>query len=338
MKNRAWIGKSLAVLRHEEAERAETPVHEVVLSESPKVSLFVKDESTHPSGSLKHRLASRLFLDAICNGSIREGATVVEASSGSTAISEAYFSRLLGLGFIAVVTRSTSPAKVQAILEAGGECHYVDEPGQVYDEAELIASRLDGYYMDQFTHAERVMPWSTETCMPAILMRQLAERGVTAPDWFVIGAGTGGTSATMGRYLRYANLSTKLCVVDPVGSVFAEAYETGCRDLVSAGSNVEGIGRPRVEPSFVPEVIDRMMTISNADTISGMHRLSALLGAQVGPSTGTAMAGVLLLADEFIAAGRSASLVTVVCDGGDRYRDTYYNDEWVANNLSVESV
>ncbi|RZJ58118.1 MAG: pyridoxal-phosphate dependent enzyme, partial [Acidovorax sp.] len=71
------------------------------------IELYLKDESTHPTGSLKHRLARSLFLYALCNGWIHEGSTVVESSSGSTAVSEAYFARLLGLPFVAVMPRST---------------------------------------------------------------------------------------------------------------------------------------------------------------------------------------------------------------------------------------
>ena len=73
--------------------------------------LYLKDETTHITGSLKHRLARSLFLYALCNGWIDEGTTVVEASSGSTAISEAYFAALLGLPFIAVMPAATSPPR-----------------------------------------------------------------------------------------------------------------------------------------------------------------------------------------------------------------------------------
>ena len=72
---------------------------------APDVDLYLKDESTHPTGSLKHRLARSLFLYALCNGQIGEGTTVIEASSGSTAVSEAYFARMLGLPFVAVMPR-----------------------------------------------------------------------------------------------------------------------------------------------------------------------------------------------------------------------------------------
>jgi len=74
------------------------------------VQLYLKDETTHITGSLKHRLARSLFLYALCNGWITENTTVVEASSGSTAVSEAYFAALLGLPFIAVMPESTSAA------------------------------------------------------------------------------------------------------------------------------------------------------------------------------------------------------------------------------------
>ena len=78
----------------------------------PGIALYLKDESSHPTGSLKHRLARSLFLHALCNGWLHEGSTVVEASSGSTDISEAYFARLLELPFVAVMPRSTSVQKI----------------------------------------------------------------------------------------------------------------------------------------------------------------------------------------------------------------------------------
>ena len=79
------------------------------------VDLYLKDESTHPTGSLKHRLARSLFLYAICNGWVTEHTPVIEASSGSTAVSEAYFAKLIGVPFIAVMTASTSPAKTAPV-------------------------------------------------------------------------------------------------------------------------------------------------------------------------------------------------------------------------------
>ena len=94
---------------------------------APGIALYLKDESTHPTGSLKHRLARSLFLYGLCNGWIGPDTTIVEASSGSTAVSEAYFARMLGLRFIAVMPRSTSAEKIAMINFYGGESHFVDE-------------------------------------------------------------------------------------------------------------------------------------------------------------------------------------------------------------------
>jgi hypothetical protein len=115
----------------------------------------MKDESVHPTGSLKQRLARSLFLYGRCNGWITERTTIVEASSGSTAISEAYFARFLELPYVAVMPTSTSPEKVALIEGYGGACHLVEDPATVYDEARRLADESGGYFLDQFTHAER---------------------------------------------------------------------------------------------------------------------------------------------------------------------------------------
>jgi cysteine synthase len=92
------------------------------------IDLYLKDESVHPTGSLKHRLARSLFLYGLCNGWIAERTTIVEASSGSTAISEVYFARFLSLPYIAVMPSTTSPEKIALIEAQGGVCHLVDDP------------------------------------------------------------------------------------------------------------------------------------------------------------------------------------------------------------------
>ncbi|MCE3589978.1 PLP-dependent cysteine synthase family protein, partial [Escherichia coli] len=78
------------------------------------------------------------------------------------------------------------------------------------------------------------------------------------PSWIVCGAGTGGTSATIGRYIAYQRHPTRLCVADPVHSVFHRHFDDRTAVALPEGcaSCIEGIGRPRVEPSFIPSVID----------------------------------------------------------------------------------
>ena len=107
---------------------ADTHLHPFPLPPDWGISLYLKDESVHPTGSLKHRLARSLVLYGLCNNWISEGTTLVEASSGSTAVSEAYFARLLGLPFVAVMPASTVKEKCTLIEFYGGRCHLVADP------------------------------------------------------------------------------------------------------------------------------------------------------------------------------------------------------------------
>ena len=97
---RDWSNQAVATIEADFQRSADTHLIKVELPSIEGIDLYLKDESTHPTGSLKHRLARSLFLYGICNGSILEGTTIIEASSGSTAVSEAYFARLLGLAFV----------------------------------------------------------------------------------------------------------------------------------------------------------------------------------------------------------------------------------------------
>jgi len=299
------------------------------------IDLYLKDESTHPTGSLKHRLARSLFLYALCNGWIHEGTTIVEASSGSTAVSEAYFARLLGLPFIAVMPRSTSPEKVAQIVFHGGSCHFVERADQVYQEAQALAERSAGHYMDQFTYAERATDWRGNNNIAESMFQQMASERHPVPAWIVVGAGTGGTSATIGRYLRFRRHATRVCVPDPEGSVFGAYHASGDASLTAPGSRIEGIGRPRVEPSFVRTLVDRMIEVPNLESVAAMQALSALLGRKVGPSTGTNFVGMLRIAGEMRAAGQSGSILSLLCDAGERYLPSYHDSAWVEQSFGA---
>jgi len=293
------------------------------------IDLYLKDESTHPTGSLKHRLARSLFLYALCNGWIKEGSTIVESSSGSTAVSEAYFARLLGLPFVAVMPRSTSAEKIALIEFYGGRCHFVDSAGEVYEAARAVAAETGGHYMDQFTYAERATDWRGNNNIAESMFTQMAHERHAVPRWIVVGAGTGGTSATIGRYVRYQRHATQVCVADPAGSVFSAYHRTGVETLTAPGSRIEGIGRPRVEPSFIRTLVDRMEEIADDDSIAAMRALSQLLGRRVGPSTGTNFVAMLRLAREMREQGQEGSILSLLCDSGERYLPTYYDEAWV---------
>ena len=328
--DRAWLDEAVRRIQADANRSADTHLVHVPVPGLPGIDIYLKDESTHPTGSLKHRLARSLFLYALCNGELHAGTTVIEASSGSTAVSEAYFARMLDLPFIAVMPRSTSPEKVALIEREGGRCHLVDDPGAIYDEARRLADHLDGHYLDQFTYAERATDWRGNNNIAESVFEQMARERHPVPRWVVVGAGTGGTSATIGRYVRYRGLASEVCVVDPENSAFLAHFRGDAPGVTAAcGSRIEGIGRPRVEPSFVPSVVDRMLLVPDAASVAAMRFLTERTGLRGGGSTGTNLYGVLRLACEMAASGERGSIVSLLCDGSERYAGTYRDDAWV---------
>ena len=297
------------------------------------IDLYLKDESTHPTGSLKHRLARSLFLYALCNNWLCEGKTVIEASSGSTAISEAYFANLIGLPFVAVMPKSTSSEKIERVKFYGGTCHLVDSSIEMYTRAKELAIEVDGHYMDQFTYAERATDWRGNNNIAQSIFAQMALERNPIPQWIVMGAGTGGTCATIGRFIRYQRYSSQICVADPEGSVFLDYFKTNNPHLTSNGSRIEGIGRPRPEASFIPSLIDHMIRVKDIDSISAMRILSDLLGRKVGPSTGTNFIAMLELATDLKEKNIPGSILSLLCDSGDRYLNNYHNPEWIQENF-----
>jgi len=326
-----WISYAINVIESDFKRSADTHLIALDLPVASQVQFYLKDESTHPTGSLKHRLARSLFLHAICNGWVKKGTTITEASSGSTAVSEAYFARMLGLPFIAVMPHSTSRKKISEIEFYGGQCDFVDNPADVYTRAQEIADQTNGHYMDQFTYAERATDWRGNNNIAESIFMQMEDEQYPIPEWVVVGAGTGGTSATIGRYIRYKKYASRLCVVDPENSVFYDYYKNRDAAVTSqVGSNIEGIGRPRVEPSFIPDLVDHMIRVPDTASLAAMRFLEKTLGRKYGGSTGTGFSGALELACDMIKQDQPGSIVVLACDDGDRYLDTYYDDAWLA--------
>jgi cysteine synthase A len=328
---RGWVDRAIRDVEADANRSADTHLVPVRMPAGWDVDIYLKDESTHPTGSLKHRLARSLFLYALCNGQISEGTTIVEASSGSTAVSEAYFARMLGLPFVAVMPAATSAEKIALIEHQGGACHLVQDASTVYDVARDIADARGGCYLDQFTYAERATDWRGNNNIAESIFQQMELERRPVPTWIVVGAGTGGTSATIGRFLRYRRHPTRLAVVDPENSAFLPSWRGEPVGPSLPSSRIEGIGRPRVEPSFQPGVVDLMVAVPDAGSIAGAHFLSELLGRRVGGSTGTNIWGALKLACQMRADGIEGSIVTLLCDGGERYSRTYYDLQWLAD-------
>ncbi len=330
IEDRAWLRQSLLTLQREAARSADTHLLRLDFPAFPGIDFYFKDEAAHPSGSLKHRLARSLYLYALCNGRLREGQEVVDASSGSTAISEAWFARLLGIRFTAVMPACTAAGKIRDVRALGGQCDLVDDASETQSRAAEHAAR-GACHLDQFGLAERATDWRGNNNIAESILAQLAREQHPEPAWIVCGAGTGGTSATIGRYLRFCGLDTRLCVAEPQGGAFAVGWRTRAMDAQAAQSTlIEGIGRPRVEPSFLFGVVDDVIEVDDTTSIAAAWLLQEVFGFRYGGSSGTNLAACLQLATRMRERGERGSIVSLLCDRGERYDETLFDPVWLA--------
>jgi cysteine synthase len=330
---RAWSAAAITLLEQEFARSSDTHLLRLELPAFPGIAFYFKDEAAHPTGSLKHRLARSLFLYALCNGRLQAGQTVLDASSGSTAISEAWFARLLGLPFIAVMPACTAPGKLREIVALGGQCELVEAGATIDSHARDLASRLGALHLDQFGLAERATDWRGNNNIAESILSQLAHEPDPEPAWIVCGAGTGGTSATIGRYLRYRKLRTRLAIAEPAGGAFAVGWASGRHDAIaSQPSVIEGIARPRVEPGFLFDIVDAVHEVADAASCAGAWWLEQAFGRRYGGSSGTNLVACFEIAASMRARGERGSIVTLLCDRGERYAETVFNRDWLGKH------
>ncbi|ASR36527.1 cysteine synthase [Prauserella marina] len=326
----SWRERALAALSAERIARHPTPLRRYPLPLDWPVSLYVKDETTQPTGSLKHPFARDLIADAIEAGKVGATTRLIEASSGNMAVASAYFALLLGLPFTAVVPHTTGAAKLARIEKYGGTPHRVDPPLAVYERAAELASETGGHYLDHLgTIADSVdarLADRDHGLAPAILAG-LPEG--TPPEWIVVGVGSGACSRAVGGYLRRHGYPTKVAVVDPEHSAYFPGWATGCADYATGmPTRIEGIGRPRMEPAFDPAVVDLVIPVPDAASVAAMRHLAATAGLRAGPSTGAAFWGSCHLLHRMRQYGTRGSVVMVAADAADAYTGTYYDDAW----------
>ena len=330
---RPWALSAIKCLEAERMRPRVTPLVAIPCPELPGISFILKDESAHPTGSLKHRLAHALFTHGIASGEIAPGTLLTQGSSGSTAIAEAWFARKLGLRYLAVLPATTTAVKLDAIRDEEAEIVLAKPGAHLARMAADIAREEGGYHLDQFARAADACDWRGDGNIAAEAIEQLKAQGYADPRWIVAGAGTGGTASTIGRYLRTRPelAACRLCVVDPEGSAYFRYFATGDAAARGVASPVvEGIGRGRTSPAFLPGVIDHMVSVSDEGSVAGAHWIEERIGRRFGPSTGTSMIGALILGQAMARRGESGTILLLGCDRGERYADTIYDPAWCA--------
>ncbi len=269
------------------------------------VRLYAKLELMNPAGSVKDRVGMYMIDDAKKRGLLKEGSTIVDATAGNTGIGIAVAALNQGYRVIFTVPEKFSQEKQKVLRALGAEI--VNTPREegmlgAEREAERIIATIPGAIsLKQFDNPANPQA-HYETTGPEIY-RQL-DGDV---DYFVAGAGSGGTFSGITRYLKEQKPSVKGVLADPVGSIIGGGEH--------ADYDIEGIGNDFIAKTMDMSMVDEVIKVTDAEAFATVKKLARKEGILAGSSSGAALAAALRLAESI----ERGSIVTVFPDRGDRY-------------------
>ena len=298
-----------------------------VLSRITKCEILGKAEFLNPGGSVKDRAAQALIEDAEAKGLLKPGGTVVEGTAGNTGIGLTLVANAKGYRSIIVVPETQSKEKLDLLRALGAEVRTVppapySEPGNYNHVAKRIASEIPGaYWTNQFDNTAN-RDFHYRTTGPEIW-----EQTGGSVSGFVSAVGTGGTIAGTSKFLKEKNPKTKIVCADPYGASIWSWVKRGNLDFDDGDSVTEGIGQGRVTGNLEGAKIDDAYRIGDPVIFEMLYFLLRQEGFFLGTSAAINLCGALRMARE---GGPGQTIVTVLCDGGNRYLSRIYNPQWLA--------
>lgn len=299
-------------------------------SEETGCDILGKAEFLNPGGSIKDRAALGLVRDAEASGQLRPGGTIVEGTAGNTGIGLALVGNALGYRSIIVMPETQSREKIDTLRAYGAEVRLVKAvPYRNPDNYVHVSRRLaeamndkepgSAFWANQFDNTAN-QAWHHATTGPEIW-----EQTGGQVHGFVCAAGTGGTIAGVGRYLKERNPGVTIAVSDPGGSGLYGHYTHG--EIKVEGSSItEGIGNSRITDNMAQAPVDMAFRIEDSESIPRVYRMIQGEGLLLGGSSGVNVSGAVQLAK---ALGPGHVVVTVLCDSGLRYQQRLFNPEYL---------
>ena len=276
-----------------------------------KAKLFAKVEYFNPAGSVKDRIALAMIEDAIKKGLIKEGATIIEPTSGNTGIGLAMVAASLGFKAIIVMPDTMSIERRKLMKAYGAEVVLSDGTfgmkGAIEKAKELNKEIPNSFIPSQFENPANVLAHYKNTGP------EIYDALDGKIDIFVAGVGTGGTLTGVGKFLKEKNKNVSVIAVEPETS---PVLSTG----VGGKHQIQGIGAGFVPAILDRDVIDEIMTVSNEDAFENGRLVGKLEGFLVGISSGAALTAAIKLAKED--KNKNKNIVLVFPDSGDRYLST----------------
>lgn len=313
-------------------EIGNTPMHEVSRLDTGKCRLFLKLENQNPGGSIKDRIGKVMIETAEADGSLKPGDTIIEATAGNTGLGLALTAAQKGYKLVIIVPDKMAQEKVFHLRAMGAEVLTTrsdvgkGHPEYYQDMAERIAGEKGYFYANQFGNPANPKAHETTTA-PEILAQ--CEAAGTAPDVVVCGVGSGGTMTGLSRYFSTESPHTEMVLADPKGSILAEYVQTGHLSDDAGSWMVEGIGEDFLPPILDLSRVNTAYTITDGEAFETARELLQKEGILAGSSSGTLIAAALKHAR---AQTEPKTIVTFVCDSGNKYLSKMFNDFWMMDN------
>ena len=286
------------------------------LTEGLKASVVVKMESHNPLGSVKDRIGVAMIESAEKSGDLKPGATIVEPTSGNTGIALAFASASKGYKLILTMPETMSVERRKLLVALGAELILTPGscgmPGAIAQAEELVGQLPNAFMPQQFDNASN----------PDIHYRttglEIWDDTDGAVDLFVAGVGTGGTLSGIGKALKERKPEVKVVAVEPKDSPVISGGKPGVH-------GIQGIGAGFIPVNFDARLVDEVIQISSKDSGRIARRLAKEEGLLCGISSGGNVWAALELAKRPENEGKT--IVTVICDSGERYLSTWLFDE-----------
>ncbi|MCB9957504.1 MAG: cysteine synthase A [Rhodospirillaceae bacterium] len=307
------------------------------LSEQTGCEILGKAEFLNPGGSVKDRAALAIIRDAEARGALRPGGVVVEGTAGNTGIGLTLVGNALGYRTVVVMPETQSREKHEMLRLIGADLRtvpavpYRDPENYVHVSrrlAEELAERepAGAVWANQFDNT------ANRDGHRATTGEEIWEQTGGRIDAFTCSVGTGGTLAGIGQALKAHNPEIRVVLTDPMGSALYHHYTSG--ELKAEGSSVtEGIGQGRITANLADAPIDDAQRVSDEEALSTLFGLLQDEGLLLGGSSGINVAGAVRLAN---AMGPGHTIVTILCDGGQRYLSKLFNPDFLrSKNLPV---
>lgn len=269
------------------------------------VNIYAKLELMNPAGSVKDRVGAYMIKDAEERGLLKPGGTIVDATAGNTGIGIALAALNKGYRIIFTVPEKFSVEKQKLMAALGAEIvHTPREEGMLGADRkadEIIAGIPGAISLKQFDNPANPRA-HYETTGPEIYSQLDGQI-----DYFVAGAGSGGTFSGVARYLKEQNPQIKGILADPIGSIIGGGEH---KDY-----DIEGIGNDFIAKTMDINLVDKVIKVSDTEAFETARLLAKREGIIAGSSSGAALAATLKLAEQI----ESGNIVTLFPDRGDRY-------------------